>query len=368
MGGAMKPKILILTDWREYFSSKFIGDAKCHEKVNIDIEKIAEVLENNFDVVLQKYQDLDLNKNYRGWYVIYASSEERGLFYKGYIEDVLLKLQYDGAVLIPDFRYFRAHGNKSFQEMLRKQFKNPKLRNIESDIVGRLNELNTDKYTFPCVVKSASGSGSLGVRLVHNPEELFKESQKLSFVKYIDQYYTRAKDIVYSEFGWKIKIVIYKFMKRSQSYRNPGSFFHANKLVIQNYIEGLDSDYKVLYYFGKYYVLRRMNRQNDFRASGSGKFVFPSEISEIETILNYAKEVANELYTPMISMDLALGGGIPYLIEFQCLGFGPYTIQYAEWHFEFRDNHWIKVNGRDNIEVETARSIEKYIYDIQSDR
>lgn len=355
--------LLILTDWKNYFSSKFIGDITLHRKVNIEIEIIADYLRRFFHVELHHYHELDLTKNYKGWFVIYASSEERGLFYKGFIEDVLLKLVYDGAFLIPDFRYFRAHGNKVFQEIIRKQFKDEDLKNINSDIAGRLDELQSDKYKYPVVLKQSSGSGSIGVRLAKNRAELKRIAAQLSYVRYNDQFYTRYKDIVYSKLGWKLKTVLYNFLKRSQRMENPRGFFNTNKFIVQNYIPDLDSDYKVLYYYGKYYVLHRMNRDNDFRASGSGKFSFPEDVVGIKQILDFARKVKNEIITPMISMDIGYcTGGRCYLIEFQCIGFGAYTIQYAEWHFEENDiGEWYRVDGKDNIEMETARAINAFI-------
>ena len=43
---------------------------------------------------------------------------------------------------------------------------------------------------------------------------------------------------------------------------------HNRKFIVQNYIDGLSGDYKVLKYGSKFYSLYRKNRDNDFRASG----------------------------------------------------------------------------------------------------
>ncbi|MBE6070121.1 MAG: hypothetical protein E7211_20890 [Clostridium lundense] len=358
----IKRNLLLLTDWNYGFASKFVGDSNYHEVVNMDIDRMSGLLSEDFEVTVKRYQELDLSKCYRGWYVVYASSEERGMFYKDYIEDVLLKLLYDGAVLVPDFRCFRAHGNKAFQEMMRKQFKNASLRTLDSDIVGRLEELNSDKYDYPVVVKTASGSGSIGVRLAHSKGELRRIVKQLSFVRYHDQHYKAYQDVAYSKIGWMIKTAVYRAKKKSQTTENPSGFFHANKIVIQTYADGLDSDYKILYYYGKYYVLHRMNRVRDFRASGSGLFTYPENVEEIKSVLSYARTAAEEIDAPMISLDIARGKDRLYLIEFQCLNFGPYTIQYAQWHFECDETgEWRRVEGQDDIEAETVRSIKEYI-------
>ena len=361
----MKKKLLVLTDYRGYFSSKFIGTKEFHQKVNINVDRIKEILEESFEVEVYKYQDIDISKNYNGWYVVYASSEERGLFYKSYIEDVLLKLMYDGAILVPEYKFFRAHGNKSFMEMLRLQFKDIGLRTISSDIYGRLEELDTNKYDgrFPLVIKSSSGSGSLGVKLANNESELKRAVKDLSYVKYNDQFYSPLKDIVYTKIGWKIKTILYSLIKKSQRIDNPSGFFYTNKYLIQNYVPNLQSDFKVLYYNNKYYVLKRETRDNDFRASGSGKFSYPENIEELIPVLDYAKRVTQCVGAPMISMDLALKDGVGYLIEFQCVGFGVYTIMYADSYYEEKNNEWVKIESNSDIELETARSIKEFIKD-----
>lgn len=359
-----RKNILFLTDNENYFWGKFIGTKETHLFVQMDTVKITSELQKKFDVRQCTFQDLDLEQSYKEWYVVYGSTEERGLLYKGYVEDILLKLYLDGAVLIPGFEYFRAHGNKCFQEVLRKGFKNKKINNLWSDIVGRYDEFIPSKYqAFPYVVKTSAGSGSAGVRLVNNLDEMKKTVKRLSKARYYDLNYTFLKDFVYLPILWKFKTWIYKCIGRSQSLKNPGRWFYCNKIIIQQYISDLDSDYKVLYYYGKYYVLNRKNRKNDFRASGSGKFDFPDRIDEIEIVLDYARDCAKEINAPMISLDIARKKNECYLIEFQCLCFGTYTIQYADWNFQYdkSDNKWIRVEESSDPEYETARCIKEFI-------
>lgn len=358
-----KKKLLLLTDKNNYFTSKFDGTQKTHFLNQVDIVKIMEKLQCEFEVEHETFDQLDLRKKYQGWYIVYGSTEERGLFYKGYIEDILLKLYLDGAVLIPGFEYFRAHGNKCFQEMMRNQFRNKKVKNLKSEIIGRYDDLDVFKYRdFPYVVKSSSGSGSAGVRLVKTPEELKKAVKKLSKSFYYDYYFTRFRDLGYIRMIWKFKVWLYNRLKRTQNLNNPNKWFYANKVIIQDYIEDLESDYKVLYYFGKYYILNRKNRKKDFRASGSGMFQFPSSVEEVKPILEFARLCVTEIHAPMASLDIAMKADECFLIEFQCLCFGPYTIQYADWHFEVNDKQeWIRVEGRSDIETEIARSLRDFI-------
>lgn len=357
-----RKKLLILTGRDGYLTTKLEGTMYTHILGKVDVNKIERCLRVDFEVERTTYTKLDLNRNFREYYVIYGSTEERGLFYKGYVEDILLRLMLDGAKLVPGYEYARAYGNKGFQEMLRKRFGILAINNLKSSVIGRYSDFDAGKYThFPYVVKASSGSGSRGVRKVQNIKELSKTVKLFSKSAYYDYEFTRLKDLGYMKITYMFKIWLYKKMKKSQRLENPKKWFYANKVVVQEYIDGLDSDYKVLYYYGKYYVLNRKNRANDFRASGSGKFRFPEKVNEIRNILDFAAQCTSEMDVPMISMDIVSTGVECYLIEYQCLGFGPYTLQFSEWYFEKNASGWRRVDGKSNLETEIARSYKEYI-------
>lgn len=354
------PRILLLTNSKGYLSSK-IKDFP--ELPYVDLEKIINMLSKRYEVTHIEFRELDFKRNYQGWYIIYGSSEERGLFYKSYIEDILLKLQDDGAILIPDFRWFRAHGNKSYQEILRKQILDAKIGVLHSEIIGRFSELKLEKYkNYPYVIKASSGAGSTGVRLARDEQELKKICRDLSYSRYIDAQYSELEDLRYVDAIWNSKEKLYHLIGKPHPYHNPKEWFHTNKIIIQEFIPNLECDYKVLYFSGKYYVLKRENRENDFRASGSGNFSFPKEVCDIEDVLNFAQKVASVIGMPMVSLDIARGKKC-YLIEFQCLCFGPYTLQKSEWYFEYYEEKasWKKCMGKSDLEEEIARSYIAFI-------
>lgn len=355
----VKQKILFLTDYRGYLCGKFQGTIDKHTSSIVDVNKIIELLKERYEIECLSFQEVDFSKSYKGWYVVYASSEERGLLYKRYIEDILLHLQYDGARLIPEFALFRAHGNKAFQEMCRYQFKDKLLKKPKSYIVGRYEELQPDHFQqYPYIVKTSSGSGSCGVKIAKNEMQLVRIVKQMSKVSYYDQHFTIKKSFGYTKLIWMMKN-LYRICKKSLALPRPMTTFYTNKVIIQEYIPNLSGDYKVLYYAGKYYVLNRKNREKDFRASGSGKFSFPDEVEEVADILDFALRVAKELGAPMISMDIAKNNDSCYLIEYQCVCFGPYTIQYSQWYFHYDEKlmKWEKINASSDIEAEIARSI-----------
>ena len=360
-------KILLITIEDTYLAPKFEGGKEYHVASKLDIARVIDLLSDYFEVEHINLPDFDISRNYKNYYVIYPSCERRGLFYKGFIEDLLIKLEKDGAILIPRFELFRAHANKVCQELIRSSFHSTMLRKPQSFVIGKFEDLEADRFiSFPYVVKSASGSGSSGVILAKNKEEFISAVKKLSEVTYLDYYYTNRRDFFYLPVIWLIKVLVYKMLGKPQSLTHPKRVMNDNKVIIQEFIEGLDSDFKVLYYFGKYFVLNRKNRVNDFRASGSGKFVFPADVAEIENILNFAEICSKEIDAPMISMDIGrTATGACYLIEFQCLDFGPYTIQFSDWHFRKGSRGWEKVVGKIDLETETVQSIIQYIDELQ---
>lgn len=351
-------KILILYNYNNFFAGKFIGTKEKHHLVSMDVVHIKELFEkNNFHVEIKEYAEVDYDKEYSGWYIIYSSSEDLGGFYKDYIEDVLLLLQSKGAILVPKFIFFKAHSNKSLQEMLRKNFSFATLRHPQGISIGNYEELNriADKIKCPAVIKISDGSGSRGVALAKNFDEIQLIAKKFMIHKYYDfslNLYRRCglfvKRLSRIVLGNKLNEKIVKTIA-------------TKKIVIEEYIEGLSGDYKVLYFGGKYFVLFRKNRDNDFRASGSGKFTYPVNLESLKKVLELAKTATQELEMPLLSLDIGENKRAAFLLEFQCLYFGPYTVQYAPCCFEFKNNQWIKTDGSFDLEEEYVRSIVQYI-------
>jgi len=134
---------------------------------------------------------------------------------------------------------------------------------------------------------------------------------------------------------------------------------HRSKFLIQNFVEGMDGDYKVVVYGQKYYVLSRKNRKNDFRASGSGIFEWSEE--PVDGLFDFSKSVLESLDTPYISLDVGYLDSAFYLIEFQCLHFGNYTLEGSSFYFTKSDTGWDRVVEESILEREFARAVVGYI-------
>lgn len=346
----MRRSLVMLLDYRGYFYSSAIHG---YRGMNIDLIR-GYFADQGYSLVTKKFREIDFrNDDYGGQYVLYQSSEDLDLQYKSYIEDVLLGLQAQGAILIPRFNYFRAHHNKVFMEILRDLSSNPEIKNIRSKGYGTFEDFMEELASYPTevVLKPSAGSGSRGIRLLRD------ESEKRKFAKEISKSPTplisRGKGAV-RPYVWKLR----RLMKRYVDYF-PVESNHRRKFVIQTFVPDLEHDYKVLVYGRKYYALLRRNRKNDFRASGSGLLEWIHEPPP--GLLDYAKSVFNSFDVPYISIDVGFDGSQYYLLEFQFVMFGPLTLERSSFYFVKENAKWTVVEERPILEREFARSVVEYV-------
>lgn len=339
----MALKILILVDYRQQFWLK-----ATHKEANFDLP----LLKRRFEecgcfVEIKEFSEISFrDTSYDNTYVIYQSTEDWGQFYNSYIEDILMGLKLSGALLIPEFPYFRAHNNKVFMEILRDVSSSDEVKSIKSSYFGNyeeylknFNELNEN----PIVFKLSNGCQSKNVRLLVN------RKGKLNVPKLLTK--------TFSLYPWLINILKPMLKKTYPTYKKRSN--HKKKFIVQDFIEGLDGDYKILVFNNKYYVLSRRIRKNDFRASGSGFFDYVEDVPD--GILDYAKKVFDEFDVPFISLDVAHKDSKFYLIEFQFVHFGAYTLEKSPFYFQQKDGAWQIVNETSVLEHEFADSVVHFI-------
>ncbi len=334
----MRSKIMLLVDYNGYFYSSAV-----RKIFSMDVELIKKIfVEQGFDVDVQSFCNVDFrNRDYTDTYILYTSQEDPDLKYKDFIEDIILGLQEKGGMLVPDFKYFRAHHNKVFMEILRDVSNKKSIQNIRSRYFGTKEDFDacgTD-INFPAVIKPSAGATSKGVSLI-TEATVNKTVNKLSF---------SVTPIVF------LKDIV----KRMIRYPRIPLSYHRNKFVVQNYIPDLKGDFKVLVYDKKYYVLERKNIDNDFRASGSGKFSWPEEINT--PLLDYAKEIFDFMDVPFLSLDIAEKDGSFFLIEFQVIMFGTYTLEKSSFYFEKENNVWKRIDKQSQLEEEFCSAMYTYL-------
>lgn len=332
--------INIITNYKGWFYSS-LGPYK-KNILSMDMDKLNYFAnENGVELNFLSYPEIDASKDLSNQFFIYTSSEDPGLNYKGYMEDVLYGIKLKGGILIPEWKYMRAHHNKVMMEKLREI----ELASIDTGIKSKYYGCNEeffkdiDNITFPCVYKAAEGAGSRGVALLKDKESAKKILKKVN----CSREYT-LKEKVYLKIG-RLKPLLYSRF--------------CNKFVIQNFISNLTGDFKVLVFGDKYYALSRANRDNDFRASGGGRLNYEPTLPN--GIFDFAKSIYNTLNVPVLSLDIAYNENRFYLIEFQCLYFGTATLENSTHYYIQQNEEWIRQEEKSILEKEFVSSLHHYI-------
>jgi hypothetical protein len=333
--------LYLMTDYKGHFGEKRYA---VPYRSGMDIGMLQKYFaEEGYEVQTLGACDVDLRTtSFAGRYVLCGSAQDADCLYKSYLEDVCLALELQGAILIPSFKYLRAHHNKVFMELLRDLSDLAMIKNIRSRHFGTVEELIARSHLLSGkhVVKAAGGAGSKYVRLGNDTAETVCHATRLSRSRYT---LCELWDI-----GRRAR---HKGYVRESAFRR--------KFVVQNFVEGLRGDWKILVFADKYYVLHRATRDNDFRASGSGKFEFREIVPE--GLLDYASEVFESFCVPSISIDVGYEGRQFYLIEFQCIYFGSTTIEKAPWYFMKSNSGWTVHKGASVLEKEYVKSVVAHI-------
>jgi glutathione synthase/RimK-type ligase-like ATP-grasp enzyme len=334
-------KIYALTDYKDIFSSKW--KAKPYRS-GYDKKLLKKYFNKyGYEIEFIKFQNVEFTSKWKNRLVIYTSSEEVGLHYKSYIEDIILGLEKLGAFVLPRFDFLRANNNKVYMEIMRESLLCGWFDIEKSLIFGTLNELQNsienNKIQFPCVIKPASGAMSKGVELANNSKELVRYAKKIS----------RTNNF---KFGMKEKLRTFKYNGYQQESK------YQNKFIIQEFIPNLKNDWKVLVYGDHYYILNRGIKKNDFRASGSHCNYKAGSKSEFPIHqLDFVEKIYKQLDIPHLSLDFAFDGKKGYVIEFQAIHFGTSTLEFCE-------DYYIKKNGLWTVKKQEFDQEEEYVWGI----
>jgi glutathione synthase/RimK-type ligase-like ATP-grasp enzyme len=340
-------EITLITDFYGAFLTKVPSNPY---NSGFDLTLLGQFFEKQgIHLTIKKYSDFQFFENYSNKLIIYTSIEDPGGNYRSYIDDVLYGLEQSGAILLPEYKYFKAHENKVFMEILRNIiFKEDT--GMTSYKLGSYSDFETFPVDlkFPVVVKKSSGSASKGVYLTESKRILDKTLKRISNTC---DYRSLLMDF----------FLVQKKRIRQIKYINRYSLFRK-KFILQNFINDLPNDYKVLIFGSRYYVLKRYNRDNDFRASGSGKFVTSDEFKVSDGLLDSCERWFNNFNVPCASFDVACKDNRYYLLEFQFVSFGTYTQTSAKsYNSKNKDNKWENFNKLISLEEVYADSIAEYL-------
>lgn len=323
-------RVFFVTLPNEYFGSA--GESWLSldiDRVSSEIKKLGlEIYKASIDKILCDY---DLK---REDLVIYTSSENKVI--RQYVKDVMYLVNKKSNI-VPGYDLLMAHENKGFQELYR-----------QDKEIGNLDGFYHFDHQllpieYPYVYKSIDGAGSSGVKLVSD------SSKKNKLIK--------SKERV------SLKRKVISFLRRLNLTKEQFSIYQYNKkkfdgFIIQEFINDLSFDYKVLVFWDKFFVLKRNIKSGDFRASGSGLFEFERPSDQV---LDYARNIFTTLDTPYASLDIAVSESGCKLIEFQALNFGPYALVNSPGYYQLKGSEWHFIERKSSLEQEFSRSLAAFI-------
>jgi len=171
---------------------------------------------------------------------------------------------------------------------------------------------------FPKVFKLRGGAGSANVRLAITKSDAIKLIRR-AFGRGFSQYegwsnlserfrkYKNGKTSLFDVFKGVIRLFhttdFAKVHGREKGY-----------IYFQDFIDGNDSDIRVIVIDGKAFAIKRLVRKNDFRASGSGHILYEKELFD-EATLKLSFEMAEKISTQCIAFDFVYDFDKPKIVE-----------------------------------------------------
>jgi hypothetical protein len=232
-------------------------------------------------------------------------------------KSLLFSLEQSGTKVFPDFNTAWHFDDKVAQKYL--------LEALETNLVPtwvfydkKTANQWIDKVSFPKVFKLKGGAGSQNVQLVKTKQEaraLANQAFGKGFAAYdgwgsIKERYRK----------WRLgKTNFFDVTKGFIRLVNPPRYAKVmgnemNYLYFQEFIANNDSDIRIVVVDGKAFGIKRMNRENDFRASGSGFILYDKESID-ERFVRAAFEINRKLKAQCIAYDFVLDNDKPLLIE-----------------------------------------------------
>jgi len=312
---------------------------RAYERESLNIDIIEEIFKkNNFEVIVLSFNKF-VNGNYeiKNNYFFYASSQFTS--YKEYIQDILIYIESNGGIIIPNFSSFIAHENKMLQEL---EMKRLEIKSPSSYIVGTYEEgiEFLQKTNFPVIGKKSKGFGSKTVEKINSVEEGKKFLKK------------NLSD------GLIFNVEYFKWLYKKWKYNTLYPKEHG-KVIFQEMIKNLEYDWKVLIFNDVCFVLKRFIKKDDFRASGSGLFDYQAIPSN--EVLDFALETKRKLKIPFVSFDIVESDNQCFLIEYQSIHFGLLTALNAEVYYKYKNHCWNKYKKDLEVDYFFANAIIDFI-------
>lgn len=257
-----------------------------------------------------------------------------------FAKQLLYSLQIAGKKVFPDFNTTWHFDDKVGQKYLLEAIGAPL---VPSYVFYTLKEALdwVNQTSFPKVFKLRGGAGSANVRLVRTRREarhLVKRAFSCGFSQvnrwgHLKERYTRwrqGRDTL-----WGVcKGIGRLFIPTEFAKMHPRE---KGYVYFQDFIAGNRTDFRIKVVNGKCWGFQRVVRNNDFRASGSGKLLFDNTAIPLE-LVTIAQETAQKLALQSVAFDFIRDNGVWLIVEMSYgFGFDEREMSHGYW-----DEHLIR--------------------------
>ncbi|MCU4166235.1 ATP-grasp domain-containing protein [Carboxylicivirga caseinilyticus] len=234
-----------------------------------------------------------------------------------FAKQLLFSLQMAGKKVFPDFNTAWHFDDKVGQKYLLEAINAPLARAYVFYTEQEAIEW-AQTTTFPKVFKLRNGAGSDNVRLVHSVNEA-RRFIKRAFGKGYKQYdgwrnlkerlrkYKKGKASI-----WDVTKGVIRLFYTTKYARVTGR--EKGYVYFQEFIPENTYDIRVVVIKDKAFAIKRMVRENDFRASGSGTILYEKDHFDIETI-KLALKISEDMEDQCMAYDFVYKDGRPLMVE-----------------------------------------------------
>jgi glutathione synthase/RimK-type ligase-like ATP-grasp enzyme len=244
----------------------------------------------------------------------YQASEPDKIFAK----QLLFSLELGGKKVFPDFPTGWHYDDKLGQKYLLEAIGAPLVPSYvfysKERAIHWVNENN-----FPKVFKLRNGAGSWNVKLVKNKSEaigLVEVAFGKGFSHQHDPINSLKETLRLYKLGKKRKGQVWGALKRLFYIPKVERRLNreVNYIYFQEFIPKNDYDIRIIVIGEKAFAIKRMVRENDFRASGSGVIFYGKENFDDRTV-KLAFETAKKMKSKCAAFDFIYYGGNPLIVE-----------------------------------------------------
>src|SRR5690554_1260028 len=236
---------------------------------------------------------------------------------------ILFALEHAGVSVFPDFKTDWHFDDKVAQMYLLQAISAPLVPSfVFYNKSEALQWANTTSY--PKVFKLKGGAGASNVKLVESQSQAIKYINK-AFGKGFSQFdsWQYVKDRLGKYKSGSISFVSFIKSLGRLVFKTDYSKLQSKEkgyIYFQEFIANNDSDIRVIIVDGKAFAIKRMIRDNDFRASGSGKIIYDKHQIN-ESCIRAAFEINNKIKSQSIAFDFVFDDSNNFLVVEISYGF-----------------------------------------------